>query len=321
MKSVSWYATKPEELLDPTQFLNELRNTGKTSMDTGQQETTNCINNERTILTHAFLAYNRGSCYKSVGATQDQCPYVWNQFDNNYKDMTWNVAGEEKCNTGLGGKKNVPMGAYTVYIALKYGNNCSSSTSTNFNGTWNGDWLEGNKIVKKPATNSKINGANTMKPEMIVLHNTGNVNDQLDSIWNYFNGGAHEGAWTQFIVGQDGTIYQMAEANKRAVHCSGYNTNSVGIEGCGLFDSKNPSEEQYNAYLNLVKAIMNKYNIPANNVYGHMELNTSRQWGCPGWYFLNKLRKDIGLTEISPRTGTSLEPIDSHGGNALPVIK
>jgi len=173
-------------------------------------------------------------------------------------------------------------------------------------------WLTGagaNKIIRKPATNPKIVNSNTIEPKIIVLHYTGNTKDSAKSIWDYFNSGAEgRGAWTHFIIDQDGTIYQMAPVNKKAVHVKDYNNIAIGIEGCGNYEKKPPTEAQYNSYLSLVKSLISEYNIPKTNVYGHYELNTCRS--DPGKDFLNRIRKDLNIDNNNP-----------HGGNPLSRVR
>lgn len=168
-------------------------------------------------------------------------------------------------------------------------------------GYWQGDWLTGNNIIKKPATNPWIKGAHPITPEIIVMHYSDSVNDTADSLWAYFNEGA-EGrkVWTQFIVGQDGKVYQLAPANTKAAHVgtNEYDECAIGIEGAGNFEKKPPSEAQYNAYLNLVKSLIQKYNIPKTNIYGHAELVDCRR--DPGKDFLRRIWQDLGIDPNNP---------------------
>jgi hypothetical protein len=64
---------------------------------------------------NAFLAYNRGSIYKSSGAPADSSPYVMNQYDDAHRDMRWpDVAGEPLAGQTEYGR----YGAFTVFTRL-----------------------------------------------------------------------------------------------------------------------------------------------------------------------------------------------------------
>lgn len=63
----------------------------------------------------AFLAYNRGSIYRSAGVGPERSPYVTNQADAAHKDMTWpDIAGEPLAGRTEYGR----YGAWTVFSRL-----------------------------------------------------------------------------------------------------------------------------------------------------------------------------------------------------------
>lgn len=63
----------------------------------------------------AFLAYNRGSIYRSAGVGPERSPYVMNQLDAGHTDMTWpDIPGEPLAGRTEYGR----YGAWTVFSRL-----------------------------------------------------------------------------------------------------------------------------------------------------------------------------------------------------------
>ena len=63
----------------------------------------------------AFLAYNRGSIYRSAGVGPERSPYVMNQIDAAHADMTWpDIPGEPLAGRTEYGR----YGAWTVFSRL-----------------------------------------------------------------------------------------------------------------------------------------------------------------------------------------------------------
>jgi hypothetical protein len=161
-----------------------------------------------------------------------------------------------------------------------------------------------------------------VKPTKIVLHTTWGVTSAEDQ-FNYFEN-KPEGRYasTQFVVGKDGQVLQMAETLADKVEITwavaGYNDDSVSIElGCQC-DYTSKSEvppAQYASTLKLVQALMKAYNIPLgdmdetviNNsnkagdgkiqkstqgIFGHYQLSPDDRTD-PGQGFLRDIRADL----------------------------
>jgi hypothetical protein len=63
----------------------------------------------------AFLAYNRGSIYRSAGVGPERSPYVMNQADAAHADMTWpEIPGEPLAGRTEYGR----YGAWTIWVRL-----------------------------------------------------------------------------------------------------------------------------------------------------------------------------------------------------------
>ena len=125
-------------------------------------------------------------------------------------------------------------------------------------------------------------GGNSIK--YIVLHYTGNKGDTAKDNGTYFCSG-NRGASAHYFV-DDNEIIQVVEEYKAAWSVGDgkgkyniTNQNSISIEMCCNSDCKVSEKTEANA-LELVKSLMDKYNISINNVVRHYD--ASRKI-CPNW--------------------------------------
>lgn len=125
-------------------------------------------------------------------------------------------------------------------------------------------------------------GGNSIK--YIVLHYTGNKGDTAKNNGTYFCGG-NRGASAHYFV-DDNEIVQVVEEYNSAWSVGDgkgkyniTNQNSISIEMCCNSDGKVSEKTEANA-LELVKCLMDKYNISINNVVRHYD--ASRKI-CPNW--------------------------------------
>ena len=82
--------------------------------------------------------------------------------------------------------------------------------------------------------------------------------------------------------------------NDTGAHCKqmGMNRQSLGICFVGNFDDGKPPTEMWLMGLKFVRALMDIYEIPRQNVKGHRELCDYKS--CPGYFFnLNKFREQL----------------------------
>ena len=82
--------------------------------------------------------------------------------------------------------------------------------------------------------------------------------------------------------------------NDSGAHCKqmGMNRQSLGICFVGNFDDGKPPTEMWLMGLKFVRALMDIYEIPRQNVKGHREFCDYKS--CPGYFFnLNKFRESL----------------------------
>lgn len=121
----------------------------------------------------------------------------------------------------------------------------------------------------------------------IVCHDTGNVTDSDEGNANFFNTG-NRGASAHLFVDDD-SITQVVEFNEGSWHCGDgggaygiTNHNSIGIEMCRVNNNVTAKTEQNT--LELVKFLMNKFNIPLERVVRHYDASRKP---CPKSFSAN----------------------------------
>lgn len=95
--------------------------------------------------------------------------------------------------------------------------------------------------------------------------------------WHKNNGWA--GCGYHFLVRKDGSIYRGRPEDKLGAHTSNYNTGSLGVCFEGKYNTEEMPEVQLKAGQELIKYLLNKYNLSKTNVYKHKDFNNT---DCPG---------------------------------------
>ena len=98
-----------------------------------------------------------------------------------------------------------------------------------------------------------------------------------------------------YIIDLDGTIEKGRDESLIGAHCVGKNAISIGIcyiGGCdkNLKPKDTRTDAQKKAMKTLVHQLMEKYNIPLNNVYGHYQFCSYKE--CPS-VKIEQLREDL----------------------------
>ena len=131
-------------------------------------------------------------------------------------------------------------------------------------------------------TNLQFNGSLSYcnYPNKIVLHNADASVCTIYDIhqWHLENGWS--GCGYHFLVRKDGSVYRGRPENAIGSHCKGNNTGSLGICFEGNYMTDTMPQVQYNAGIELIQYLFNKYGALA--IYGHKELFET---DCPGTNF------------------------------------
>ena len=132
----------------------------------------------------------------------------------------------------------------------------------------------------------------------------------------HVNGNGWADAGYHGIIRRDGTIEDGRPYNVQGAHVRGHNANNIGI--CligGMSEDEKPEDnftpEQMASLRNLIEDLMEKFNIPLENVKGHNEWSGAEGRGCPCFDFrgfiqtnfieTNEPEQNEGLTVIIPK--------------------
>ena len=143
------------------------------------------------------------------------------------------------------------------------------------------------KIVDNLTNINYTNYGSTSRIKYIVIHYTAGNGDTPLGNTNYFKN-TYRGASAHYFVNEGSEIYRCVEDKHISWHCGGglqgsgghkyykicTNKNSIGIEMCSrLSNGKYYFKEQtITNTINLVKHLMNKYNVPVANVIRHYDV-------------------------------------------------
>lgn len=150
--------------------------------------------------------------------------------------------------------------------------------------------------IKQNLTNINYNSANKVN-KYIVVHYTANSTDTALNNTKYFKSVNRSASANYFV--DDNDIYQCVLDKDIAWHCGGNklnngggtyygkctNANSIGVEMCCT--NYGVSEKTEANAIELVKYLMNKYNIPASNVIRHYDVTGKN---CPKPFVENAQR-------------------------------
>jgi N-acetylmuramoyl-L-alanine amidase len=167
-------------------------------------------------------------------------------------------------------------------------------------------------------------------PHVIVEHYT--ENESVAETWRIFaadtpDSELHElpGTCAHFVIGRDGTIYQLVPLDVMCRHTVGLNWTAIGIEHVGTSDAQILHDpKQLAASLRLTLWLMTRYRISLPNVIGHAESLTSpyhrervAAWRCQthtDWRHadMNVYREKLAALAARDRVAIS------HAGHPVP---
>jgi len=191
-----------------------------------------------------------------------------------------------------------------------------------------------------PENNGQALGGPTITPTAIMLHWTAGAyandpNDIVATLRSRTDENYPNGRQVQLFVNDEGTVYQLTESlETKPVQTMdddpSWNNKTIGIEIESVSSEDINENEtallenstQYQAVLGLVKKLMERYDIPAEQnaaekkgVFGHYEANAGNS--DPGENFMAKIRTDISgasPAEESAQTPSNGECVCIGGG-------
>ena len=132
--------------------------------------------------------------------------------------------------------------------------------------------------------------------QYIVVHYTANNGDRAQGNGNYFSQPNRNASAHYFV--DENEIIQSVKDSDMAWHCGAKsykhskcrNDNSIGIEMCSKKDDKGQyyiNEQTQNTAIKLIKVLMEKYNIPIENVLRHYDVTGKM---CPEPFVRNQIQ-------------------------------
>lgn len=129
----------------------------------------------------------------------------------------------------------------------------------------------------------------------IVLHHTAGPKDGRINDICRVHFGQHK--WSSigyhFFIDTDGGIYQLRDTDENCPHSLCYNDNAVAIVLNGNFSEYEPTAEQWDSALKIVRSMMKKYGLTANDVYRHGDMPNNNTECCGKFFNLEQFRKDL----------------------------
>jgi len=179
-------------------------------------------------------------------------------------------------------------------------------------------------IISKPSPNFGERKNNT-KPHIIVIHYTAmrNAREALRLLRD-----PKSEVSSHYLIDETGQIFSLVKEHYRAWHagvgkwrgCEDINSSSIGIELCN--SGKSPySFLLFNALLNLVKIVKDRWSIDKSNVIGHSDLAPNRKKD-PGRHFdwraleLHGLATEVQMDETNDDFWSNLDKIGYHVPNS-----
>ena len=146
------------------------------------------------------------------------------------------------------------------------------------------------------AHQSNYNRCRKQAIQYIVVHYTANNGDRAQGNGNYFSQPNRNASAHYFV--DENEIVQSVKDNDTAWHCGAKsykhpkcrNDNSIGVEMCSEKDDKGQyyiNEQTQNTAIKLIKVLMEKYNIPIENVLRHYDVTGKM---CPEPFVRNQIQ-------------------------------
>ena len=137
------------------------------------------------------------------------------------------------------------------------------------------------KIKELLADGSNFSKGRTMSIKYIVVHYTANNGDTAEENCNYFSKPNRKASAHYFV--DENNIYRSVREMSVAWHCGAAkykhglcrNTNSIGVEMCSRKDYRGEyyiKSETVENTVRLVKMLMEKYDVPVENVLRHYDV-------------------------------------------------
>jgi hypothetical protein len=156
--------------------------------------------------------------------------------------------------------------------------------------------------IEKPKLAFKGKLTPIKKVNKVVCHHPAHPTWGIMEIHNYHkNSKGWAGIGYNYLICKDGRIQEGRGKNVGA-HCSGRNSDTLGVCFQGDFDKQHMTDAQVKAGGWLIAKLIKEHGLQINDVLGHRDLAAT---ACPGKNFrMADLKAEI-LSNLNPKTKTS----------------
>lgn len=130
----------------------------------------------------------------------------------------------------------------------------------------------------------------------ISVHHSGVENGSIQGYANYH---VNDKGWRSIgyhICIKGNQTYQVNDLLSFAYHTSGHNFNTIGISVSADFTKRDITEEERNNLYAAILTCMDRFNIPAENVWGHKEFSDN-DTKCPV-ISMDQVRQDVKTIQL-----------------------
>lgn len=125
-------------------------------------------------------------------------------------------------------------------------------------------------------------GCDGLIPKCITIHNTNNYDLSAKELFDYMNNECVTSQGTHFLIDSK-EIIEVLPLNWKTWHTGKGNDyafhNSIAIEICSSLDNEDYLKGQEKA-INLIKELMEKYNLTKDDIYFHNDWNKTTYCPC-----------------------------------------
>lgn len=145
--------------------------------------------------------------------------------------------------------------------------------------------------------------SNRSSTRKIVLHHAASTTADAKTIHKWHLNNGWSGIGYHFVVRKDGTIERGRPIKSIGAHCTGQNSDSIGICFEGNFESEKMPDEQVKAGQELLSYLYKTYNLTKSNVKKHKDLMST---SCPGKNFpFDEIIKGAKTTTVTSSSSST----------------
>ncbi|MGI6226490.1 MAG: N-acetylmuramoyl-L-alanine amidase [Peptococcales bacterium] len=174
-----------------------------------------------------------------------------------------------------------------------------------------------NQLAKHPSKNYSRRSLNAIK-YMVIHHSATKGGDAFSFARYHVNTNDWPGVGYHYVILEDGTIQWCNDLEISSYHVKNYNNYSLGICLVGDFTTEILRVVQKEALKELVRSLLDRFNLSIDKVVGHNELNSGAT-KCPA-LDMDALREYLNAGEIEIFVNNTKLNISAELKNGLTYV-